>query len=98
MITVRISELRNRLSHYLREVQRGKSVLVADRDRVIARIEPVGGVTAADGGDASWIADLERRGTIRRARRRLAADWLEHRPRVSSDVVAALLDERDDGR
>jgi antitoxin (DNA-binding transcriptional repressor) of toxin-antitoxin stability system len=98
MLPVKVSELKNRLSHYLREVRRGESVLVSDRDRVIARIDPVGGATAADGGDASWIDDLERRGTIRRPRHRLDADWLKRRPRVTGDVVAALLEERDDGR
>jgi prevent-host-death family protein len=42
--TVKIAELRNRLSYYLRRVQRGESILVCDRDRVIpssslARVE-----------------------------------------------------------
>ena len=37
--TVKIAELKNRLSYYLRRVQRGEAILVADRDRVIARIE-----------------------------------------------------------
>ena len=41
--TIKITELKNRLSEYLRRVQRGESILVCDRDRVIARIEPVGG-------------------------------------------------------
>ena len=36
---VRIAELQNRLSYYLRRVRRGESILVCDRDRVIARIE-----------------------------------------------------------
>lgn len=40
MKTVSISELRNRLSYYLRLVRRGEALLVSDRDRVIARIEP----------------------------------------------------------
>ena len=38
---VKIAELKNRLSYYLRRVQRGESILVCDRDRVIARIERV---------------------------------------------------------
>ena len=37
----KISELKNRLSYYLRFVRRGQPILVCDRDRVIARIEPV---------------------------------------------------------
>ena len=38
MKTVKIAELKNRLSYYLRRVQRGESILVCDRDRVVARI------------------------------------------------------------
>jgi prevent-host-death family protein len=59
MVPVKISELKDRFSHYLREVRRGGSVLVSDRGRVIARIEPVGGATPADGDDASWISRLD---------------------------------------
>jgi hypothetical protein len=48
--------------------------------------------------DAAWIADLERRGTLRRATAVLPRTWLARRPKVKRDVVGALLDERDDGR
>ncbi|MDQ3517789.1 MAG: type II toxin-antitoxin system prevent-host-death family antitoxin [Gemmatimonadota bacterium] len=39
MKKARISELKNRLSHYLRLVRQGHSVLIHDRDRAIVRIE-----------------------------------------------------------
>lgn len=47
---VKVSALKNRLSHYVREVRQGRVLLVCDRDQVIARIEPAGGgaTTAAD--------------------------------------------------
>jgi len=93
---VKISELKNRLSHYLRLVQRGQAVLVCDRDRVVARIEPAGGSQRGD--DAQWLAQLERRGVIRRGVEKLPADWLKHRPRVEADVVRSLLEEREAGR
>ena len=38
-----ISDLRNRLSDYLRKVRAGETVLVLDRDRPIARIERIDG-------------------------------------------------------
>lgn len=94
----KISELKNRLSHYLARVRRGESILILDRDRVIARIEPAGGSTSERGRDAAWIDDLERRGIIRRAADRLPKDWAAHRPKVKADVVRALLEERDEGR
>jgi len=96
MKKARISELKNRLSHYLRFVRRGESVLVLDRDRAIARIDPVG---MEDTGDTTdWIADLERRGAVRRPAARLPGDWLRGRVDVPGDVVAALLSERESGR
>lgn len=98
MSTVKISELKNRLSHYLRQVRRGESVLVCDRDQVIARIEPAGGSTPSATEDTHWLDELERRGTIRRASVKLPRGWLTRRPKVTADVVAALLDERSEGR
>ena len=96
MKKVRISELKNRLSHYLRFVRRGQSVLVYDRDRVIARIDPVRDPSAAEAAD--WTAELERLGIVRPPAAALPSDWLQHRAQSKCDVVAALLDERESGR
>jgi antitoxin (DNA-binding transcriptional repressor) of toxin-antitoxin stability system len=97
-VTVKIAELKNRLSHYLRRVQRGESILVCDRDRVIARIERAGTHAPVPGDDAEWLDRLERRGVIRRGTGTLSRKWLASRPRVKADVVAALLKEREEGR
>jgi antitoxin (DNA-binding transcriptional repressor) of toxin-antitoxin stability system len=95
---VKVSELKNRLGHYLRQVRRGRAILVCDRDTVIARLEPAGQSLGAGGPDAAWIAELERRGVIRRATSKLESGWLAERPPLRADVVAALLREREDGR
>jgi prevent-host-death family protein len=97
-MTVTISELKDHFSHYLREVRRGRSVVVCDRDRVIARIEPAGSAAPATGEDARWLEELERRGTIRRGRGRLDRAWLARRPALKADLVAAVLKEREEGR
>jgi antitoxin (DNA-binding transcriptional repressor) of toxin-antitoxin stability system len=97
MKTVKIAELKNRLSYYLRRVQQGELILVCDRDRVVARIERVGADTALPGGDAAWLDRLERQGVIRRGTRKLSRKWLAHRPAVGADVVGALLREREEG-
>lgn len=94
----RISELKNRLSYYLGRVRRGESILVLDRDRVIARIEPAGSAPSERTNDSDWLDDLERRGTIRRGDGPLPRKWLAGRPKVKADVVRALLDERDESR
>jgi len=95
---VKISELKSRLSEYLRRVRAGEVLLVCDRDQVVARIEPAGGRRGEEGDDARWLSELERRGTIRRAAASLPRGWLARRPKVGADVVAALLAERTDGR
>jgi antitoxin (DNA-binding transcriptional repressor) of toxin-antitoxin stability system len=96
MKKARIAELKNRLSHYLRYVRRGQSVLVYDRDRAIARIDPVTDPGALEGGD--WTTELERSGVLRAPARALPKDWLARRVGVKADVTGALLAERDSGR
>lgn len=95
---VEVSELKHRLSHYLRQVRGGATILVCDRDHVIARIEPAGDADLAADDDTRWLADLERSGTIRRAVEPLQKGWLARRPKTRADVVKALLDERAEGR
>jgi len=95
---VKIAELKNRLSYYLRRVQRGESILVCDRDRVIARIERVDTHAPGPESNGEWLDRLERRGVIRRGTGKLSRQWLASRPTVGVDVVAALLRERDEGR
>ena len=96
-MNVKIFELKNRLSHYLRLVRKGQPILITHRSRVVARLEPAGEREAA-GEDDLWLAELERRGTLRRRRGRLPAGWLDSRPAVDADVVATLLEEREAGR
>jgi antitoxin (DNA-binding transcriptional repressor) of toxin-antitoxin stability system len=98
MAEAKISELKNRLSHYLDRVRRGESVLVLDRDRVIARIEPAGASRTESTDDAGWLDALERRGVVRRAVQKLPRAWLQRRPKLNGDLLRALLEERDEGR
>jgi antitoxin (DNA-binding transcriptional repressor) of toxin-antitoxin stability system len=98
MKLVNIAELKNRLGFYLRAVRRGEAVLVRDRDRVIARIEPAGERAARDGDER--LGELERRGIVRRGSGPLTREILARRvrPRRPADAVGALLREREDGR
>src|SRR3990167_9537446 len=74
--SVKIAELKNRLSYYLRRVQRGESILVCDRDRVIARIERVDPHAPGPESDAEWLDRLERGGVIRRGTGKLSRQGL----------------------
>ena len=97
MKTVNIAELKNRLSHYLRMVRRGEPVLVRDRDRVIARIEPAGGSASGHEKDSDRLLDLELKGILRRGRGGITSKLLAKRPNVKADVLGTLLQEREEG-
>jgi prevent-host-death family protein len=87
MKSVRIAELKARLSEYLRAVRRGDTVTVLDRETPIARIVPHPG---------------PRGGMLVRPRRpdapALGDVALPPPLRVGVDAVALLLEERQGGR
>jgi antitoxin (DNA-binding transcriptional repressor) of toxin-antitoxin stability system len=53
MLSVSVTELKARLSHYLREVRLGGEVLVLDRGVPVARLVRPGDAVGAD-ADAAW--------------------------------------------
>jgi len=68
MISVGIRDLKNKLSHYLRLVREGETVLVRDRSRIVAEIRKF----APDSGKSKLDAYLESgelQGTIIPAKR-----------------------------
>ena len=93
-----ITEAKNNLSALIDSVKGGSPVLIVDRGRPVARLEPVNGIGA---GDDDRLGRLVREGVVRPARgvspKRLFAT---KPPRAKRDAsgVRALLDERRDGR
>jgi antitoxin (DNA-binding transcriptional repressor) of toxin-antitoxin stability system len=61
---VGIKTLKNRLSEYVRVAADGETVLVTDRDRVVAELGPPQAGRASDVSDA-LLADVVRRGWLR---------------------------------
>ncbi len=53
MRAVGIKLLKNKLSEYVRAAERGETILVTDRDRVIAELGP------ARPGRSPWVADAQ---------------------------------------
>ncbi|MGI8631949.1 MAG: type II toxin-antitoxin system Phd/YefM family antitoxin [Solirubrobacterales bacterium] len=93
MTVAAISQVKARLSEYLAKVRAGEEVLITDRGTPVARILPV------DRADTA-LAELERDGLVRAARRPLAPDFLD-RPRGSptgADTLSALLEDRREDR
>jgi antitoxin (DNA-binding transcriptional repressor) of toxin-antitoxin stability system len=64
MRAVGIKTLRNKLSEYVRVAANGETILVTDRDRVVAELGPPQGGRAPDVSDA-LLADVVRRGWLR---------------------------------
>ena len=98
MKTATITETKNGLSALLDLVRRGESILITDRRRPVARIEPVGTIAEDSSGR---IARLERAGVVRRPKSIAGADPLAEPPpraRGKADILDALLDERRDSR
>jgi prevent-host-death family protein len=57
MIAVGIKELKNKLSHYLREIKKGEKIAITEREKIIATITPVERV-----GDDSKLLSLVKEG------------------------------------
>jgi len=95
-----ISETKNGLSALLHRVRHGETILVTDRGRPVARLEPVTGEEKA-GADEGRLARLERAGIVRRAREERLEEITRVLPPTTSgggDIVATILDERRAGR
>jgi prevent-host-death family protein len=93
-----ITEAKNNLSALIDSVKGGSPVLIVDRGRPVARLEPVTGLRPDDG---SRLARLVREGIVRPARAVLPKGVLATRPprsKKGASGVRALLDDRREGR
>jgi antitoxin (DNA-binding transcriptional repressor) of toxin-antitoxin stability system len=90
-----ISQLKNRLSAYLKKVRAGATVVVLDREQPIARIERID----AGGHPSDRLLRLERSGQLRRGRRALrVASLRAELPESSRGVLDALIEDRREDR
>jgi prevent-host-death family protein len=94
-----ITETKNHFSRLLEEVRNGTTILIMDRNRPVARLEPV---TAEERAGDGLVGALVREGLAAAPRRRFdAAAFLGRRMiRLSggASAVQALLSEREEGR
>jgi prevent-host-death family protein len=93
-----ITEAKNNLSALIDRVKAGSSVLIVDRGRPVARLEPVNQV---ESDDDHRLARLTRDGVVRPGRTPLSKTIVSGRParsRKGVSAVGALVDERRTGR
>ena len=96
MKTASISQTKNQLSALIDQVRQGETIVITDHDRPVAKLVPA---QAENGEEAAGaLAQLERKGVIRRGNGehcRLAAPL---KLRGKASALAALLDDRAQGR
>jgi len=92
MRSTNISDLRNHLTRYLKEVRAGEEIVVRDRQLPFAKIVPL--EHDAEAEDSGLVAA----GLMRRAERALPASfWRVRRASVEPEVAAnAVSRDRDD--
>lgn len=95
-----ITQTKNNLSAYLDLVRSGETVLIMDRNRPIARLEPVYQDAKVDSDGR--VARLERSGMIRQAKNPAAIKaFINRKPKPASkgmNLLDALLAEREEAR
>jgi antitoxin (DNA-binding transcriptional repressor) of toxin-antitoxin stability system len=100
MKAVGIKVLKNNLSRYLRDVRAGETVLVTDRDEVIAEIHrPTVSLVGRVSRWESWLNERERSGRLRRGRGvppRWGALMEGGVSGVAVDAAALLAESRED--
>lgn len=90
MKTAAVTDLKNRLSYYLRLVARGETVTVLDRGKPVAQIMPPGDTSVE-------LQRLVQAGLARSPVRKPSRDlWTRRLPRSGASVAEALQQDRDD--
>ncbi len=97
MKSATIAKLRNNLSRYLKEVQKGSVIEVLDRDTPVARLIPIPPAHPGSGEEEARLRRLEDHGVLKRGAGRVPGDFLDFPPPdepLPSSGIPPLLDER----
>jgi len=99
MKRVSITEAKNGLSALIDGLKGGSRFLIVDRGRPVARLEPV--TSGGTGEQDDRLSRLIREGVVRPGRGALPRSLFSDqppRPKGDASVVAALIEERREGR
>lgn len=96
MRTASVSQLKVSLSAYLRQVKAGEELLITERGRPIARLQPL----SSSRPFPEHLKAMEEKGLLKRGDKPLPADfWDMPRPADPRAAVrSAILREREEGR
>jgi antitoxin (DNA-binding transcriptional repressor) of toxin-antitoxin stability system len=93
MRTVGLKVLKNKLSEYVRAAEAGETVLIADRDRVVAELVPPGDSRSPRLADA-MLAELVRSGVLTPALRPVGPPPRTEPVAAWSELAAELAADR----
>lgn len=95
MKQAKISEVKNHLSRYLTLVRKGEVIRILDRDVPVAQIVPLTQATAGRRVGSEALADMERKGLIRRGTGVVDREVIDSDPPGKPcGVQQALIEER----
>ena len=96
MKTASISQTKNQLSTLIDQVRQGETIVIIDHDRPVAKLVPA----QAEKGEesAGALANLERDGIIRRGSGEAHRLAPRIKPRDGASALAALIEDREQGR
>jgi prevent-host-death family protein len=103
MIKVNITEIKNRLSHYLRLVKGGEEIEIVDRKTPLARVVGIANAPDSKQG-SSWVKEMYDLGIVLLPKKNQVSSNFSNIDEVISiggnacGVLDALLDERNKGR
>ena len=102
MIKANITEIKNRLSHYIRLIQGGEQVEILSRKTPLARLVGISDIQGAGKG-ASWVKHMQDLGVVKPPEKRKTKSVFTDRKGIvavdpDTGVLEALLEERDTGR
>jgi len=97
MRQVKISQLKNGLSRYLKAVRRGEEIEILDRDVPVAVLIASTGSRKGASVDG-FFEDQFRSGILRRGAGKLPKGFLDHPPPGRPGALARLLSERREAR
>jgi prevent-host-death family protein len=89
----KFSDVKNDLSQYVARARRGERIRILVRGVPVAEIGPIESSREPDDDEEARLADLERRGIIRRGRRGIEAGILKPGPRPRGLPTSDLLVE-----
>ena len=96
MKTASISQTKNQLSALIDQVRQGETIVITDHDRPVAKLVPAQTENGEEAAGA--LAQLERKGIIRRGNGEAHRLAPRIKPRDGASALAALIKDREQGR